>query len=543
MKEIFIRYKHQFIIFLIGFVYFFFLTATVPLFWEEQVYQSQYVQEPTEHWIKEIFFGFGKNNIFQATRPFDALLFKILFTITGYNYVAMRFFKALLFGICIMLIFEFVRRYMKNSLAAYCTSIFFMCSLSLYIHTLVFAEPYLLTEVLKLSIFFLFLADYFSEKSLWINQFFIALLFLLSIRTYMPAYSTIGIFILFTLFYNWRKIKHYAALFLFFIICALPWPLQFQIMDGSSAYAPKLWSIQHFFLNDIIHYITSPLISLEGLYYKPFFAIITFFGFWLIVLFIGLSIALLCKNKIKLFTGEFIPLENKWIILFLLIWLVCELPLWIILPEHATRYANSILLPFLLLMTFMIIYVIKRIKQEYQKYVTCFVLVLVLLAVLTNLAYVTAFRAGWGSSFIAIEKTQDFIVENKEGKSIVFYFGQSVAEEYYAINKSNKNHELISTLTFKQVKNIEEFDEEDILIYEQEYETIYVLKRITSGETALPNINFDEYSSLEQVEKIEGRNEYDPFDIIIQKVSSLGVLHYSPNYIYIYRLKKVYDEP
>ena len=93
-------YRHELFVFLLSFAYIFFFTAGVPPFWEEQVYREWYVEEPMVMHIKEIFLGFGHHNILISGRPFDAVLFKVLFSVTGYNYVAMRFAKALLFGFC-----------------------------------------------------------------------------------------------------------------------------------------------------------------------------------------------------------------------------------------------------------------------------------------------------------------------------------------------------------------------------------------------------------------------------------------------------------
>ncbi len=541
-------YRHELFVFLIAFGYIFFFTAGVPPFWEEQVYQGWYVQEPMLAHIKEIFLGFGHNNIFGSGRPFDAVLFKVLFSLTSYNYVAMRFAKALLFGSFIVLLFSFVRKSTKSKTAAYCSSFFIMCSLSLYIHTLVFAEPYLLTEVLKLIIFFLFFSDYLAEKTSPLKQLVIGFLFLLSIRTYQPAYSTIGILMLFVLLHNWRSLKRYICLFVFFIMSALPWPLTMQIGGGLS---PKLWSIQHFFLNDISQYVFTPVISLQGLYYKPFFALLTFFGVWL--MFISLLFFLFHSLFKKLFPHVFTSINNhpeltekkenidmKTITLFLFVWLAAELPLWIILPEHATRYANSILLPFVFLFTLMILYIFSSINVQYRKFFASFVILCVLLAILTNISYVFAFRGGWGSSFIAIEKTQDFIAADKEGKVAVLYYGQSVAEEYYSINKSNENHELIDTLVFKQLKETSDFSEEAILSYSTNYNDVYVLKRITSGNTELPPVQLEDYSFLTEIQTIEGTKKYDPFNAFIKFLTKMHVLSYTPNYVLVYKVVSEY---
>lgn len=535
-------YRHELLVFFLAFGYIFFLSAGVPPFWEEQVYQGWYVQEPMLTHIKDIFLGFGHNNIFSSGRPFDAVLFKVLFSITGYNYVAMRFAKAIIFGFLITLIFSLVKKFTKNEIAAYCSSFFIMSTLSLYIHTLVFAEPYLFTEVLKLIIFFLFFNDYFAEKTSFLKQFFIGLLFLLSIRTYQPAYSTMGILILFVLLHNWRRLKRYLYLFFFFIIAAIPWPLTTNIGGNLS---PNLWSIQHFFLNDISHYTLTPVISLQGLYYKPFFALLTFFGIWL--MFIFLILFLVHPLLRKFFPGIFIESENhlessekkdnkKTITLFLLVWLAAELPLWVILPEHATRYANSILLPIVLLLTLMILRVFVYITHQYKKFLALFAIICVLLAILTNLSYVFAFRGGWGSSFIAIEKTQDYLADQKDGRAVVLYFGQSVAEEYYAINKSSESHELIETLTFKQLKETSDFSEQAILSYIEKYDEVYVLKRVTSGNTELPAVPLRDYSFSTEIQTIEGTKAYDPFDSLIALLTKMRVLSYTPNYVYVYKV-------
>jgi hypothetical protein len=543
-KEIYF-YRHEILLFVIAFAYIFFFTSGVSPFWEEQIYQSDYVQKSTLHWIKETLFSFGKNNILDASRPFDALLFKGLFAITGYNYMLMRLFKSLLFGTFVALLFSFVKKHIKNETAAYSVSLFIMCSFSLYIHTLVFAEPYLLTETLKIGIFLLFLKDYSSEKTSYYMQFLIGLLFLLSIRTYLPAYSTSGILFGFVLLDNWRKIKNYALLFLFFFICAIPYPFSSQI-GGGMALTPNLWSIQNFFFTDILHYITTPLISLDALYYKPLFALFTFFGLWLMLIFF----ILFCFQGILVSQfGTYFQkdadadnsilcgVDSRVCSLFFIVWLFAELPLWIILPEHATRYATSILIPFSLLVTLMILQVFSFIKKDYRRSFALFVVVLVFLALLTNLAYVFAFRAGWGSSFIAIEKTQDFIADDKEGNTLALYFGQSVAEEYYAINKSSEDHTLIADLHFVQLKSLGGFEEEILLQHKEqgEYETIYVIKRVTSGRNGLPEIDFDAYDSLEKVAVIEGRKMTDPFDFFLAQDMFL-FLGYSPNYVFVYQL-------
>ena len=551
-------YKHRYkvLLFIISVAFIFFFTLGVPPFWEEQLYQAEYVQQPTLHWIKEIFLSFGKNNIFNAERPFDALLFKGLFALTGYNYVAMRFIKSLFFGFFIVLIFTFIEKYRKNTAAALGVSAYIMCTLSLYIHVLVFAEPYLLTEIIKLVIFFIFLKDYFAQKTSWSHQFLVGLLFLLSVRMYVPAYSVMGILGLFVLLHNWRKIKRYLYLFLFFIFSAVPWPLTTRV-GSSAAFAPKLSVMEHFFTYDLLHYSTSPLFSLSDLYYKPFFAIITFFGFWCIMLLLTLFLLyhFLCKLLTKHFYSRKereenersisveeatlnVTSENKFetksLTLFLFVWLFAELPLWIILPEFATRYATSVLLPFSLLVVVMTLYVLSTIRKMYRKYVAGVIILLVVLAILTNVAYITAFRGGWGSSFIAIEDAQDFIASDKEGNTIGLYYGFSTADEYYPINKSSPTHELIPDLYFEQQHNEEDFTKEKMTEKATVYDTIYVLKRLTTGGTELPEYTFEEYEYLTLVKVVEGTRTSDPYDFLMKILVRAGV-NYNPNYIYIYK--------
>ncbi len=302
--------------------------------------------------------------------------------------------------------------------------------------------------------------------------------------------------------------------------------------------------MRHFFLNDFFHYILSPTISLHGLYYKPFFALLTFFGIWLIIFFFFLF----CFRRIlaKLFPHLFNRLEpmldknteKKTLILFLVSWFIAEFPLWVILPEHATRYATSILIPFSFLIVMMILYVFSFVKQRYQRILTIFVIFFVLLAIMTNISYVVAFRAGWGSSFIAIDKAQDFIAKDKEGKTIALYYGQSVAEEYYAINKSSKNHTLIPDLHFQQLQDESAFEQKTLLrsietYHAEGYITIYIIKRVTTGDTALPKYNFEFYPFLKEVTIVEGRNTYDFFDVILRFLEHYG---YKPNKIYIYKI-------
>ncbi|GEM_PF-4819281 len=534
------------LVFFVSFFYIFFFTQCVPFFFDDHQFHSNYVQQTYKEQISQIF-SLNKGGLSDGPRPVFGILFKTLFSFLGLDYCSYRIAKSIIFGFFIICVYFIALFLFKNKNIAVILSFFIMTALPTFIQTFGYNGPHIIAETFKILALLLFLTDFKKNKSDWKNQIFIFIFVLLAVRTYVPAFSVVGVILLFTLVYDWRKTKRYSFLFIALVLIQLPITLDFSIFSGNySTYSPKLVNLERVLFNDLTKNIFNPIPNYSNLYYKSFTAILSFFGFWAVLL----SLIVICAKFIfskKLKTSlikEKTCAELKLIYVFSVIWMICELPSYIFLPEHAIRYLLSFLIAFSVFSAGLVFQASICLSEKYKKLFVYLMLALIFLTCIVNISYVYAFRAGWGSSFMAFDKTMDFFAQNYAGKKMgVLYNSGSVAYEYFDVNKSSSNYSFNSNINYLQSSNLDDFSEKNIKNFSNKFSDFYVLKRLTSvSKVAYPPVSLEKYANLKEISIISGFNNtlFDKFNELI--ITSLK-LNYEPNKIYVYKLVKIKATP
>lgn len=522
-------------IFVFSFCYIFFFSQCVPFFFDDHEFHRDYVQTP----IKEILLQFVRLNmgaVGDGPRPVFGLLFKSLFAFFGFDYCAHRIAKGFIFSIFITTLFFLGKKLFKTNEHATLVTIVIMTLFPIFIQTFGYNGPHIIAELFKILIVIFFLKDMVFSKSKYRNQILVFIFALLAVRSYAPAYSIAVILPLFTIFYDWKKIRRYAVLFGLILLIQFPVTLNFSA-GGGGAFGAKLVNIKHVFLNDFWNNVSNPIPSYGSLYYKSFTGIITFFGFWLIFI-IVLGLIFLWLRKRHFFEDS----AEKKVFFLTLAWMFAELPAYIFLPEHAIRYIMPFLIPFVFFVAFFVIKWAAFLSEQYSFMGHIFVFIMIGGVILTNVSYVYAFRAGWGSAFIGFEKGMNFFSEQyaEESREIgVIYYATSAATEYKFVNKSSENYEFAKGITYVHSGDVADFSEERLYNFSQKFPSLFVVKRVTSVQkTGYPNVELENISYLREMVVFEGYDDKILFDRIHKKLADLFSISYIPNKIFIYKYEK-----
>lgn len=531
------------LVFFVSFFYIFFFTQCVPFFFDDHQFHRDFVEQTYKAQISQIF-SLNSGGLSDGPRPVFGILFKTLFSFLGFDYCGYRIVKSIIFSFFIICVYLIALFLFRNKNIAVILSFFIMSALPTFIQTFGYNGPHIIAEMFKILALLFFLSDFKKDKSCWKNQIIIFIFVLLAVRTYVPAFSVVGVIILFTLVYDRIKIKRYLFLFIALVLIQLPITSSFGIFSGNYGnYSPKLVNIERVLFNDLTQNIFNPIPNYSNLYYKSFTAILSFFGFWAVLL-SGMVICakFIFGRKLKnFFVQEKTQIELKFIYIFSIIWLLCELPSYIFLPEHAIRYLLPFLIAFSIFCAGLFFQASICLSQKYKKLFVYLILALIFLAVVINISYVYAFRAGWGSSFIAFDKTMDFFAQNHAGKNIsVLYNSGSVAYEYFDINKSSYDYSFNSNIKYFKSSNLADFSKKNVANISNEFEEFYFLKRLTSvSKVAYPQVALEKYANLKEASVILGFNNdtlFDKFNELIVKSLNLS---YEPNKIYVYKLVKI----
>ncbi len=504
--------KYSLMIFLLSLSYMFFMTSNIPFFWDDHQFHQGYASQSSLELIKQMF-DFSSESALSTARSTYALFFKFLFYSFDYNFAWFRFFKAIVFAFSMIFVHILANFLIKNKLFATISTLLIMFSFPIYIHTLVFDEPFILAELLKLIVVILFVKELYAAKSSLLRQFSILALSFLMLRAYNPSASII-LTIFAYLVLNFRLIKKYFILCLFLALISFP----FSILRSGSVGGPHGFNpgnLYKVFLNINFIDFFIPDLSPTNLYYKPFLSIITTFSLWLLLASIIILLINRFKHKKQIFNEElrkFLP--------FLIIWCLAELTLYLFLAEHAIRYISAFLIPFYILFG-IIIYNTFLILNKSKTFLRILIIVFSL-TILINLEYSSAFRAGWGSNFAVREKVVDFFLENNlfSNETIILYNSAEVSEMFLPLNKSNKNYELIFMDNFKRSK-LEDFSQDNLNQIKLVKKNIYVLKLTTSGGKESPDLNFSQHNNLRLLIIIDG-NSGDLFDKLRDFINYLG---------------------
>lgn len=480
--------KVPFIIFILSFSYMAFLTYDVPFFWDDHEFHEKYLSSLISDLVLDLF-NFDSENITHTSRPIYGIFVKTLFYFFGFNFVAYRIIKALIFAGVFVLLYFLSEQFIKKKMFMIMFIVSTFLSFPYYIHTLVFDEPFIIAELFKIFAFLLLFKDIASEKKSIYRQLSIGMLCLLAIRTYNPAGSTMIILFIFILL-HFKLIKRYILLLLFLFVISFPWTI---LIRDVNIFGPHGFSTTHFakiFMSNYQIYIL-PTIYISNLYYLPFSAIFTAFGFGLFILCLALITykRALSVNTIKFF---FIP-----------IWFLAEVPLLLALPESAIRYTSAFI-PSIFLVLFCMCertFNLIRVKKFFKFLVIFFVVGIILL----NLMHTVIFRIGWGNTFIGNQKVTDFLECYREKDSEVFYYAGSVANEYIPLKKYTNNYKL-ADLPYNKISS-EDFFNKNNLIKLAENKTIYIIQRETVRKTEkFPSTDLSDYKTFEKIAIIKGKN-------------------------------------
>ena len=520
--------KVSLILFVAAFLYMAFFSIDVPPFWDDYCFLDAYAGNSFTHYMKDLF-KLGSDKFFYSERPLFALWTKVVMNVSGINFYLYRIFRCINFAIFVALMFLFIDRFLKNRWIAVWSSVFAMFSLPIYIHTLQYVEPFVFAEAFKIIAFWFFLKDYYrEERSSIFLQLGVCLAALFAVRAYDPCYSIGLIIFLFVLFSRPGKLRRYLGLIIFLFAINFPKGIHYANELGTP-WGLNLSNIPGFIFGSSFLNLFYPIPSIRNLYYKPLIGVYGGLFLWAVILvLIGNGVL---RKKIKY------RVENKFH-LFLLCWILGEIPLWFVLPETATRYLSSVMIP----LTTLCLLAIIRFRSVFQgrfRYVLKFIVSIVLVVTITfNMLYVYIFRGTWGSSFIGYSKTADYVESIRDKNAVVMYYAGSAAREYFPVDKSKRR------FCFKQdVKYQKTFSESDLRVeglkkISGDYNELYVIKRITSfTRSQFPSIDYSNNRNVQLVNVIYGEGDFI-YDRLNKFLVKLTGINYLPNEFRIYKLEK-----
>lgn len=147
---------------------------------------------------------------------------------------------------------------------------------------------------------------------------------------------------------------------------------------------------------------------------------------WPLIIFIAI-ISIFAKKKYFI--------RNKYS-LFFIIWLSCEILLYMVYPSDEMRYLFASLAAFIILVSFLTSIILKKMKKDNFKKITKFVFIIVTLSMLSiNIYWSYNFRGSFISHFILVDKKMKFINQNFK-KALCLYSDFTLL--YYSRNSSNQ---------------------------------------------------------------------------------------------------------
>lgn len=520
----FFKSKEYFIyltLFFIAFIYMNFFTLAVPYFWDCPWFIFHEPGKAVE-FIKQAFTV--TQNKFEGDRPIMNLFFYFNTMLFEKDYFFMRIVKNLFFASYIMLAYTLIKQFLHKRFYALFSTFFILFSFPVFLHTVIFSEPFIYTEPLKIIAFLLFLSDFMREKTSILKQIFIVILLQLAFKSYAPNYSAVITLLLFTLFYDFHRLKRYAVILIYLVLLNFPLGkiLHPEISQETSRVIFNFTQFNAFFIQHTLKDLFG-LPSFSNLYYKSFIQVISPFMFLTVIFYT----ARLLINKETVFLKE-----NKITLCFFLAYFLPELFIWFVLPESASRYFSSQALPIALFIGLIFISANQYFNSlKLQKW---FMALIFIIYIVCNFSYTYLFRATWLSSEMGKRKVADFIEESKKDKTIVFFEAENVAPGYAPLSK-NKNNGWFA-------KDTKYFRTNDFNISYlksfKNYSEIYIIQKETSFKNRLvPDIDFSKYNELQLIKVIEGRADC-LFDNLNSAICATFKINYHPNIYYIYKFIK-----
>lgn len=523
-REIFMNNKAGIFLAILGFFYMNVLVAGVPIFWEGHLFHEKLLSKEIMEWVK-IALNPYKEDFYDSWGGMTGVWTWILFIVWKYNFDAWRYTKSIFFAISLLCVYLLVKTLLKSEKYALFSTIAYLFSFPLYIHVLVFDGPFIVAEAAKLVGLLMFLYDWKRDKTNIVHQIIIFLCAWFAINTYTQSLSMIAVLCLSCIFLCAEKRKRYFILMLCLLTIHLGDIYDFGVVEETR---PAMMShtkmITTMFVESILKAVVQPVPVLENLYYKTFWEVVTVYG----IVFIAASIFIVLWKK------KSWEIEEKRIIYFSLFWFLSEIPLWFVLPDPALRYTSSLFPPSFLLLFFLLKNAEEQMRRlGREKIWNIIVLVLLLCIVGTNSIYSVAFRATWGSAFIAEGNAMEFIEQSRQPNSVILHYQPSTAPVFVPIDFSNTN-------AYRQKKDviylpISNFSDEVLLEYTTQYNEVYVVERVTlSGKRFPPTYDLDKSQILSVINVIYGVQ-----NTIFDKLFFSGriVQWIKPNEVIVYRVK------
>ncbi len=506
-----------------AFAYIFFFTQALPPFWEAYQFHEGFARQSAFSLLWQTISFSG--NVLEKAEPAYGLYFKLLFAVFGYDFSGgFRIVKAFVFASVVVALFCICRYLFTDWRIAVFPPILVMTAYPVYIHTMVFDEAFILAEFLKLTAIAIFLSDLTSEKSSLGKQVLIFLLSVLAFKSYPPAASIFPLFVLTVLFFHRNKVKHYGVLLCLLFIMIFPFS-SFTTGKTSGPFGFHLENIPQLFTNDLGKNSMSPLNAFDlsdytfrGLYWKSFPNLITFFGIWLIIISLSVFIVTGCR-----YVQREEKEKRKWsassIFVFGVIWMFVEIPIFISVPEPATRYLSAFIVPFIISSCALVSYMLKNIPLRFVTSAKCGIVIVVGLIVVANILNTTFFRIRLGSDIIAMGKVSMILEETTN--SCIVYAPIYVADQYLLLNKTNKRHEIRNDLIRIQAKGKEDFTIEKLRHYKEKCVRLFVVQQKSiMRQTLFPSFDYRKEKEMHLVQHIQGINKslFDRFLLFIRDV-------------------------
>lgn len=518
-----------------AFFYMFFFTQSLPIFWEAHLSFADWAKTDAGYFIKEIFDLTG--NILNKEVVVFSLFFKLNFALFGYDFEWFRIAKAVIFTAMIFLIFKINNIiFTKNKYALVATTLS-ATSFPIYIHTMVFDEPFILAELLKLNALFLFLIDVKSQKTSFIRQTAIFIFSLLAFKTYTPAGTVIPILATFLITTHRKLIKRYSIILILLFIFIAPFS---SITTGKTTgpFGAVFENIPQVFIKDFEENILSPLKAIDfseytfrALYWKPLPNIITFFGFWTFILSIlGIKFHKYFHSQRPQETPFKMQYKEIWQLC--VIWIICELPIFISVPEPAIRYASAIITPLSILFISYVAQAQNFLDGRILVYSKYFVYFAVGFIVMTNILNTFFFRALLGSDVMAMDKATQIIEQDKN--NCILYM-PTYAEQYVIVDKTSNNYDLRTDIQRIQATKKDYTPKRLKEMKEQCNRLFIVQQKAITRNVMFPPIDFLKYEHMKLVTRLSGDNNswFDKFYFALREIFSIKNL-YNEYYLWEY---------
>ncbi len=507
-------------LFFIAFIYMNFFALSVPYFWDCPWF---IFHDPgqVKVFIKQALTI--TQNRFEGDRPVMNLFFYFNTLLFGKDYFYLRIIKNIFFAFYIIFSYALIRNFIRERFFALMGVFFLVFSFPVFIHTVVFSEPFIYTEPLKIFAFLLFLSDFLEPKSSITRQVFVALFLHLAFKSYAPTYSAFITLFLFIIFADYRKLNRYVFLltYLFLLNFPLGKLIHPAVSQETTRVSLNLSQFYTFFIKNTLRNAVKPP-SFENIYYKSFIQVVTPVIAGAVIFY---SARLMISARNKFFQ------KNKVALCFASAYLLPELFIWFVLPEPASRYFSSQALPIALLSS-----IIFMNANKYLKTVKPFKGLMLLLMIAYagyNFTYTYLYRATWLSTEIGKRKVADYIEDTRKSKTIVLYEAENAAPGYFPLNLKKDFYKLPKDIEYRPATDYNNAYLKTLSGYPE----VYVVQKETSLKKRLvPNIKFNNRPDLELVKVIAGDTD-SLFDVMNKRICAILRVGYQPNYFYIYRYK------